>query len=119
MIIYDGFYLSGFTRIDKGEAGAVFVRYADVQDDTRKPEINETPLYYGGADTYNFTISIPKPKAQKITACAIVTRSSKNCYQATAFDERRIKAFNRDSLDGLRKAVADFFAEGDSVSRAR
>lgn len=109
MIIHDGFYLKGFTRLDKGEEGAVFVHYEDEAGESRAPEIREAPRYYGGADTANFTVSIPQPKARKITACAIVTRSSKNCYQATAYDERRIKYFKADTLDGLRRAVAEFF----------
>lgn len=111
MIINDGFYLSGFTRIDKGEAGAVFAHYEEEQEDNRMPEIREAPLYYGGKDTANYTLSIPKPKARKMTACAIVTRSSKNCYQATAYDPRRIEHFKADTLDGLRYKVAAFFRE--------
>ena len=111
MIIHDGFYLSGFTRIDKGDAGAVFVHYEDEKAEARAPEIKETPLYYGGGSTANYTISIPKPKVRKITACAIVTRSSKNCYQATVYDARRIEYFKADTLDGLRRTVANFFAE--------
>lgn len=110
MIIHDGFYLNGFTRMDKGEAGAVFVRYAEEDEDKRKPEIKETPMYYGGADTMNFTLTIPKPRPRKMTACAIVTRSSKNCYSATVFDERRIETFKESSLNDLRTACAAFFA---------
>ena len=109
MIIYDGFYINGFTRIDKGEAGAVFIRYAEEAQDKREPEIKETSLYYGGADTANFIISIPKPKARKPIACAIVTRSSKNHYQAAVYDEKRIEYFYETTLDGLRRLVADFF----------
>lgn len=111
MVIHNGFYLNGFTRLDKGEAGAVFVHYEDECEDKRAPEIKEAPLYYGGADTANFTVSIPKPKARKITACAIVTRSSKNCYQASCYDEKRIESFKADTLDGLRRTVAAFFKE--------
>lgn len=109
MIIHNGFYLSGFTRKDMGEAGAVFVHYAEEKQDDREPEIMETPLYYGGADTANYTITIPKPRARKVTACAIVTRSSKNRYQATVYDERRIEYLKSDTLDGLRCTVAAFF----------
>ena len=29
MTIHDGFYLNGFKRIDKGDDGAIFVRYED------------------------------------------------------------------------------------------
>lgn len=120
MIIGNDFYLSGFTRQDKGEAGAVFVHYEEVQEDKRAPEIKEVALYYGGADTANFTVSIPKPKAKKITACAIVTRTSKNCYQATVYDETRIEMLRKDSLDGLRAVVAEFFQNSKkNVSRAR
>ena len=35
MTIYEGFYLKGFTRIDKGEAGAVFVRYGEPKNISR------------------------------------------------------------------------------------
>jgi len=111
MIINNGFYLNGFTRIDKGEEGAVFVHYEDEGEEQRAPEIRETPLYYGGPNTANYTLSIPKPKAKKLAACAIVTRSSKNCYQATVFDAKRIDNFKSDTLDGLRQTVARFFGE--------
>ncbi len=109
MIIYDDFYLNGFSKIDKGEAGAVFVHYAEERKDDREPEIVEAPLYYGGANTANYTISIPKPRARVISACAIVTRTSKNCYQATVYDERRIERFTAETLNGLRKTVSEFF----------
>ena len=109
MIIQSGFYLSGFTRIDKGDAGAVFVHYEEEEQDTRKPEIKETQLLYGGAGTQNFTLSIPKPKARKVTSCAVVTRTSKNCYQATVYDERRIESYREETLGGLRRTVAKFF----------
>ncbi len=109
MIIYDGFYLNGFTRIDKGEAGAIFVRYADEEQDKRKPEISETPLLYGGAGTANYTITIPNPRPRKISDYAIVTRTSKNRYSATIHDEKRIDTFHSESLDGLRRRVAEFF----------
>lgn len=111
MVIQDGFYLNGFTRIDKGEAGAVFVHYAEESEDKRAPEIMETPMRYGGADTVNFALSIPKPRPRKVTACAVVTRSSKNCYSATVYDERRIETFKKSSLNDLRKRCAAFFAE--------
>lgn len=110
MIIQNGFYLHGFTRYDMGEAGAVFIHYAEEKEKERKLEIRETPLIYGGAGTVNYTLSIPK-QVQKIIACAVVTRTSKNCYQATVFDDprRRIEMFKADSLDSLRRMVADFF----------
>lgn len=109
MIIPDGFYLHGFTRLDKGEAGALFVQYAEEQEEAHKPEIRETPLLYGGAGTVNYTLSIPKPKARNPKSCAIVQRTSKNRYSATAYDERRIDTFHAETLDGLRRMVADFF----------
>lgn len=109
MIIQNGFYLRGFNRMDKGEAGAVFVRYEEDKHEERAPEIERAYLNYGGADTDNYTLSIPKPRAKRITACAIVTRSSKNCYSATVYDVCRIETFKADSLDGLRKRVANFF----------
>ena len=115
MIIYDGFYISGFSRIDKGEEGAVFVRYEDEKEDKRAPEIKETPLYYGGADTVNYALSLPKPRARKLAACAIVTRTSKNNYTATVFGARRIETFKEHSLDGLRRKVADFF-KGEEIA---
>ena len=108
MEIKDGFYLTGFTRQDKGDEGAVFVRYEDVED-TRKPEIRETPMLYGGAGTVNYTLSVPKPQPRKVSACAIVTRSSKNCYQAMAYDAKRIESFRADSLDALRRMISAFF----------
>lgn len=109
MIIHDGFYITGFTRQDKGEAGAVFVHYEDERTEARAPEIKEMSQYYAGTDTANYTITLPKPKPRKVTACAVVTRSSKNCYQATVYDARRIEYFRADTLDGLRRVVAKFF----------
>lgn len=109
MIIQSLFYLRGFTRMDKGEEGAVFLRYAEEAADKRAPEFKETPLLYGGENTMNFTLSIPKPRPAKISACAIVTRSSKNCYSATVFDEWRIETFKESSLSLLQKHCAKFF----------
>ncbi|MDE7159064.1 MAG: hypothetical protein K2N74_05760 [Clostridiales bacterium] len=113
MIIYDGFYISGFTRMDKGEAGAVFVRYEDekAEEGKRAPEIREAARQYGGANTENYTVCVPKPRARKLAACAIVTRTSKNNYTATVFGARRIETFKEHSLDGLRRKVAEFFRE--------
>ena len=52
MEINQNFYLYGFQRYDKGEDGAIFVRYSE-QKDERKAEINASPMYYGGRDTVN------------------------------------------------------------------
>lgn len=103
MIIYDSFYLSGFTRIDKGEAGAVFVQYGEpVKTFGSEMEC----LSWHGAKSATYAISLP---ARPVVACAIVTRTSKNNYTATVFDERRIETFRAHSLDSLRRTVADFF----------
>ncbi len=106
MVINSGFYLTGFTRIDKGEEGAVFVRYDVAQSSKCKPEINEIFSNYGGTGTASYSLSIPVPK---VVACAIVTRTSKNCYSATVFGMRKIDTYKSDSLDGLRRTVAAFF----------
>ena len=113
MRIHDGFYLDGFTRQDKGEAGAVFVHYEEVTP--VQPTVRSTPvtLQQTGALVFSLSVpierTIPKPKAQRVTACAIVTRTSKNRYQATAYDERRIENFSASGLDELRQMVAEFF----------
>jgi hypothetical protein len=107
MTIYEGFYLKGFTRIDKGEAGAVFVRYGEPKNISRGGM--ECVSWHGAAATY--AISIPQ---RPIEGCAIVTRTSKNRYQATVYDERRIEHFTGETLDGLRRTVAEFF-EGVAV----
>ena len=39
MEIKSGFYLRGFTRIDKGESGAFFVRYEEEAGEKGEPEI--------------------------------------------------------------------------------
>lgn len=109
MIIYNEFYLAGFTRIDKGEEGAVFVRIEYPPEDVLpKPEIISTPMQHGKNNTNSYILVMPKFMAT-ITACAIVKRSSKNCYSATVFDEKRIQTFRSDSLNRLRRIVADFF----------
>ncbi len=105
MIIYDSFYLSGFTRLDKGEAGAVFVRYSE-EEEVPAPTVTPAYLRYGGAGTANYIISVPK---LWVNACAIVTRTSKNCYRATVYDEKRIESFSESTLDSLRRTVAEFF----------
>ena len=71
MIIHDGFYITGFTRQDKGEAGAVFVHYEEPPAERRLPTIKEmVPSYcYGNGEAANFTITLPKPKPRKIAAC--------------------------------------------------
>ncbi len=115
MIIGNDFYLHGFIRQDKGEAGAVFVRYAAPTEAEGKPEIRETSLLYGGKGTHNYTLSIPLPSAPKIVACAVVTRSSKKRYQAVVYDEQRIESFSMETLGGLRKAVEEFFYAKKSV----
>lgn len=119
MIIGNDFYLNGFTKQDKGESGAVFVRYEKLQESDCAPEIKETPLYYGGSDTLNFTVSIPKPHKPRITASAIVMRTSKSRYTAVVYDERRIEELKSDTLKGLKKSVEEFFENKTNVSRAR
>ncbi len=111
MIIHNGFYLDGFKRMDKGEEGAVFVRYEEYKPTQEEPTIEKKRNYYytSNDDVEEYIVRVPKIKAPKLISCAIVTRSSKNCYSATCFDEFRIETFKADSLDGLRNAVADFF----------
>ncbi len=111
MEIKSGFYLTGFTRIDKGEEGAVFVRYDEPAAKAQTPEINEAFLEYGGKNSESYILTIPRQLPRNVVAVAIVTRTSKNCYSATAFGERLIDTFKADSLDGLRGKVARFFAE--------
>ncbi len=115
MTIGNDFYLYGFTRQDKGEEGAVFVRY-DLQPAAEgKPEINETPLMYGGKGMRNYTLSIPLPPPPKITACVIVTRTSKKRYQAVAYDDCRIESFSSQMIGELRRIVSNFFAQSKNV----
>ena len=108
MKISYSFNLWGFKREDRGEDGAVFVRYEE-QKDTRKAEINAS-IYGGMRDTVNYTISIPKPKEKILTGCAIVTRSNANKYQATVFDQTRICSFNATALGELLRLCERFFA---------
>lgn len=110
MEINKNFDLYGFTRHDKGESGAVFLRYSE-QKDERKAEINATPMYYGGRDSVSYTISVPKPKEKLLTGCAIVTRSSKNLYQATVFNKTRIETFRAEALGEMISLIEKFFSE--------
>lgn len=119
MTIGNDLYLSGFTRQDKGENGAVFVRYETPQGSDRAPEITETPLYYGGKDTVNYTVSIPKPQKPRITGSAIIRRTSKSRYTAVVYDERRIEELKAETLNRLKKDIEEFFGKGTNVSRAR
>ena len=59
MEIKNAFYLTGFTRIDKGEQGAVFVRYDEPSERKGKPSINEAYLNYGGKGSESFILSMP------------------------------------------------------------
>ena len=108
MEIKSEFYLNGFTRIDKGEQGAVFIRYDDLNERKDTPAINEGYLNYGGMNSESFVVSIP---ARNAISAAIVTRTSKNRYSATAFGVWKISTFYDESLSGLRKQVAKFFEE--------
>lgn len=112
MEIKNAFYLTGFTRIDKGEQGAVFVRYDEPSERKGKPSINESYLNYGGKGSESFILSMP---ARNVISAAIVTRTSKNRYSATVFGVRSISSFCADSLDGLRNIVATFFADEDKT----
>lgn len=111
MQIKNDFCLRGFEKIDKGDEGAVFVRYDNPQPPKGEPEIIESPLRYGGGHVLNYTISIPSPATapRKVIACAIVTRTSKNCYTANCFNEKNIATYRRESLNALNEAVAEFF----------
>ncbi len=113
MEIKSDFYLSGFTRIDKGAEGAVFVRYDEVKGRGNNPMINEAYLNYGGKNAESFIVSIP---SRNVVSAAIVTRTSKNRYAATVFGLRSIKTFYADSLNGLRQEVAAFFEEESKTS---
>lgn len=110
MEIKSGFYLRGFKRIDKGESGAVFIRYGEPKKSARSaPEVfDEGQSYHENTAGNSFLVWLP---VYTVVACAIVTRTSKNCYQATAFNEQGIKSFKADTLDGLRSEVAAYFKE--------
>ena len=108
MEIKSGFYLTGFSRIDLGEQGAVFIRYDELNERKDTPAINEGYLNYGGKNAESFIVSIP---SRNVISAAIVTRTSKNRYSATAFGTRLIRTICDESLDGLRRQVAHFFEE--------
>ncbi len=110
MVINSDFYLNGFTRLDKGEAGAVFVHYGD-DPEQKAPRAPIVRYGYTNAREANFSITLPLPAPRTATACAIVTRSSKNCYTATVYDVKRIATFRESSLNELRRVVAGFFKE--------
>lgn len=114
MEIKNEFYLTGFTRIDKGSQGAVFVRYDDQSERKNKIRIDEAFLNYGGKNTENYNMSIP---VRSVVAAAIVTRTSKNVYSATVFGERLIDTIKSETLNGLRCKVAAFF-ENESQKTA-
>ncbi len=115
MTIKNEFKLKGLTKIDAGDEGAVFVRYDEPPKEERKreAELRETPMYYGGRDTLNFTLSVPIPRRfdRSVTALAIVTRSSKSRYTAICYHDRRIETFRADTLGGLQKCVDRFFTD--------
>lgn len=111
MNIENWFSLDGFTRMDLGEEGVVFIRYAEDDKDGRTPELEETtPNLW--TSSLEFTIKIPKPRPRRVSGCAVVTHSSENCYTATVFDERRIATFKERSAWTLEQSCRDFFAKG-------
>lgn len=111
MNIGNWFSLDGFTRMDLGDEGAVFIRYAEDDKDGRTPELKETtPNLW--TSSFEYTIKIPKPRPRRVSGCAVVTHSSKNCYSATVFDERRIATFKESSEWRLELRCIDFFTKG-------
>ncbi len=109
MVINGYIYLDGFVKQDKGEEGIVFLRYQKEQADERKAEIHFNPMYYGGRDTDNYTLIIPKPRERKFDACAVVKRTSKNKYTVTAFDDDHIITFKSETVDEVQKGLNEFF----------
>ncbi len=103
--------LSGFTRIDRGTQGAIFVRYQTPPEEGQT-KLEKSPMYYGGENCLSYNIFIPKPKAPKLIACAIVTRSSRNCYTVAAFSATKIKNFHAISLLQVQSMLTDFFQGG-------
>ena len=98
------FELYGFERLDMGEEGAVFVRY----ERRGEPAVKEQAAFIGCRDYERLVVEQPLRCA---TACAIVTRTSKNRYSATAYAGKRIQTFKHTSTDGLRSALEKFFEE--------
>lgn len=109
MTINGNIYLRGFEKHDHGDEGIVFLRYLRKEKDERKAEIYKSPMYYGGLDADSFIINIPKPQERKFDACVVLTRSSKNKYTVTAFDNEHILLFKSDSLDDVQKRCNEFF----------
>ena len=109
MKINNEFSLFGFDRENRGEDGAVFLRYEEPKDDERKVEISKSPMYYGGFDTENYVLSVPKPKAKRLVACVVVARTSKNKYFITMFDKKAIITFRATSWDDIQESCKQFF----------
>lgn len=109
MTISGDIYLYGFDKYDKGDEGIVFLRYQEEKKDERTAEIHASPMYYGGRDTDNYTLSIPKPRERKFNACAVIKRTSKNKYTVTAFDDDRIIMFKSETADDVGRSLNTFF----------
>lgn len=109
MTINGDIYLYGFEKHDRGEEGIIFLRYREDEKDERKAEINKSPMYYGGRDTDNYMLIIPKPRERKFDACAVVVRTSKNKYTITAFDDKRIINFKSETVDDVGRSLNEFF----------
>ncbi len=108
MTVSRDFNLDGFYRENKGEDGAVFLRYSEDKDE-RTAEIRKTPMYYGGADTENYILSVPKPRGKTVDACVAVVRTSKNNYIVTAFDRTGLITFKSESLNDVAERCTEFF----------
>ena len=97
--------LHGFTRINAGDRGAVFVRYETPRADDRKAEVRESPMYYGGKDYVSYMVNIPKPRTAAVTGVVIVERTSKNRYRVSAWAGGTIENFSTANTDEIVRTV--------------
>ncbi len=108
MEIDRNFSLNGFIRKDYGEYGCVFLKYATPKDEKREPTIRES--YYGGYyDVVNYTLQIPKPKKEEIAGIVMIFRMSKNRYQVSISNGKRVQIEQAASLSAIRELCGKLF----------
>ncbi len=104
MKVSSDFDIKGFERYDKGEQGVVFVRYSNRAQ--VPPQIQNTPLLYGGERMDSFVLSLAR---SEIVECAVIIRPSKNRYTVTAFKKDEIVIFKVEGLEELQAECYKFF----------
>lgn len=92
-------------RRDLQDGAAVFMRQEEPPNDTRRAEVQPSPMYYGGRDMMTYMIHLPIPYAKNTTGCVIVQRPSKNRYAVAAWVGEIAELFSASSTEEIVRIV--------------